>query len=74
MRKIAARSCILFALLQPVSGQQETRGREPVYSIAFASFAALNIDIFIADADGSNAKPLIAHPNLDYTPSFSPEA
>jgi len=41
------------------------------YTIAFASFAPLNSDIFIADADGSHARPFLAHPGLDYNASFS---
>lgn len=41
------------------------------FAIAFASFAPLNDDIFVSDADGSNAKPLLAHPALDYNASFS---
>lgn len=31
----------------------------------------MNTDIFIADADGGNAKPLLSHPGLDYNASFS---
>jgi TolB protein len=41
------------------------------YTISFASFAPLNTDIFIADADGSNARPLLPHPDLDYDATFS---
>jgi TolB protein len=41
------------------------------YTIAFASFAPLNDDIFIADAAGSNPKPLLPHPDQDYNGSFS---
>jgi TolB protein len=39
--------------------------------VAFASFAPLNTDIFIADANGDNPQPLLAHPDLDYNASFS---
>ena len=46
---------------------------EPGLGIAFASFAPLNTDIFIADADGSGAKPLLPNPALDYDASFSPD-
>jgi Tol biopolymer transport system component len=31
----------------------------------------LNTDIFIAAADGTNPRPLLSHPNLDYNASFS---
>jgi TolB protein len=41
------------------------------YEIAFASFAPLNSDIFIADGDGNNAKALFADPDLDSNASFS---
>jgi TolB protein len=41
------------------------------YAIAFASFAPLNTDIFIADADAGNVRPLLPHPELDYNASFS---
>ncbi|HVR61788.1 MAG TPA: hypothetical protein VMU50_07795, partial [Polyangia bacterium] len=41
------------------------------YTVAFASFGPLNTDIFIADQNGDNPKPLLAHPGLDYNASFS---
>ena len=41
--------------------------------MAFASVAPLNTDIFIAAGDGSDARPLLAHPDLDYNASFSPD-
>ncbi|HEY5823818.1 MAG TPA: hypothetical protein VIT44_05620, partial [Cyclobacteriaceae bacterium] len=44
---------------------------KPVYHIAFASFGPLNDDIFIADADGKNARPLLPNPANDYNASFS---
>ena len=44
-----------------------------IYTIAFASFAPLNTDLFIADADGTNPKPLLPNPDLDYDASFSPD-
>jgi Tol biopolymer transport system component len=45
----------------------------PQYELAFASFAPLDSDIVIADADGSNAKPFLSHPDLDANASFSPD-
>lgn len=64
---------IVFSLGLAVFGQSKTSSRtaESNYKIAFASFAPLNTDIFVADADGSNARPLLAHPNQDYNASFS---
>jgi Tol biopolymer transport system component len=41
------------------------------YTVAYASFAPLNTDIFIADADGTNATPFLPSPGLDYNASFS---
>jgi TolB protein len=48
-----------------------TRQPLPSYTIAFKSFAPNNADVFIADADGSNARPLAPDPALDYNASFS---
>jgi TolB protein len=64
---------ILFSLNLFAFGQSETPRAAPEgdYKIAFASFAPLNLDIFVADADGMNAKPLLAHPDQDYNASFS---
>jgi len=44
---------------------------KPAYEIAFAGFGPVNSDIFIADADGSHAKPFLPHPELDSNASFS---
>ena len=41
------------------------------YTIAYASFAPLNAEIFIADADGANATPFLPSPGSDYNASFS---
>ena len=41
------------------------------YEMAFASLAPLNTELFIAEADGRNPKPLLPHPDLDYNGSFS---
>lgn len=50
--------------------QQEQRAN---YTIAFASLAPWDLDVFIASADGSNPKPLASHPDLDYNAAFSPD-
>ena len=49
------------------------RPAAPDYTIAFASFAPNNSDIFIADSDGSHARPLTPHPAADYDATFSPD-
>jgi Tol biopolymer transport system component len=52
----------------------EARQEQPVnYTIAFASLAPWDLDVFIASADGSNPKPLVSHPDLDYNAAFSPD-
>jgi TolB protein len=43
----------------------------PSYQIAFASFGPINADMFIADGDGNNAKPLLPHAGFDGNASFS---
>ena len=58
------------APVQPAEPRAEPR---PGYSIAFASFAPVNTDIFIADADGSHARPIVQNAALDYDASFSPD-
>ena len=45
--------------------------REGQYTVAYASFAPLDGEVFVADADGSNAKPLSPHPGWDANASFS---
>jgi TolB protein len=67
---------IIFILLlfgAAIDGQNKTSKNEPNYEIAFAKFAPMNTDIFIADADGNKAKPLLANPESDYNASFSPD-
>ena len=44
---------------------------EPIYHLAFASFGPLNDDVFIADADGTHARPLLPNPANDYNAVFS---
>jgi Tol biopolymer transport system component len=64
---------VILSLASASYGEGRTCGAdpEPVYGLAFASFAPLNTDIFVADADGANPRPLLAHPSLDYNASFS---
>ncbi len=46
---------------------------EPTYQLAFANFGPLNDEIFIADEDGNNAKPLVPGPANESNASFSPD-
>ena len=80
MRRLPFRSsCLLFAVSFVLAFDVEINGQNtasravpaPRYAIAFTSFAALNTDIFIATADGSDARPLLPGPDLDYNASFS---
>jgi TolB protein len=64
------RLAILMVLIAPICHAAENVGSSS-YQIAFASFAPLNTDVFIADGDGKNAKPLFADPDLDSNASFS---
>jgi TolB protein len=41
------------------------------YTIAYGSLGPLDTDIFIAEGDGTNARPFLPHPGLDYNASFS---
>jgi TolB protein len=50
---------------------QSKKTVEPTYQLAFANFGPINTDIYIADADGNNAKALLPGPGLDYNASFS---
>jgi Tol biopolymer transport system component len=43
----------------------------PIYEIAFSSMGPINADVFIADADGNHAKPLLPHAGFDGNGSFS---
>ena len=43
----------------------------PPYTIAYASFAPLNAEIFLANADGSEATPFLPSPAEDWNASFS---
>jgi Tol biopolymer transport system component len=70
--------CVLLALLAisaSVAAHAERKSTTaPVaatYEIAFASFAPFDADLFIADADGSNAKPFLPHTGFDGNGSFS---
>ena len=61
---------LLFAAHAGLSAGQATLSGD-AYTIAFASFAPVKTNIFIANGDGGNARPLLATPNMDSDPSFS---
>lgn len=44
---------------------------EPQYHLAFTSFAPFDIELYMADGDGSNARPFLSDPGLDFDASFS---
>src|SRR6187551_2209232 len=67
---------LFFIPLLPLLGfydsiNSETFNSDPIYHVAFANFGPLNNDIFIADADGNHARPLLPDPANDYNASFS---
>jgi TolB protein len=73
MRKIL--SWVVLLCFAAIAVFSRSLAAEPVpvpqYAIAFASFAPLNSNLFIADADGRNPKPFLSRPDLDYDASFS---
>src|SRR3990170_6328979 len=66
---------LLFPILlcSPAASQNTRPAPDERYTVAFASLAPLNTDIFIAAGDGRDARPFLAHPGLDYNASFSPD-
>ena len=59
---------------EPLWVVAETRHEQlPAYTIAFSSLAPWDLDVFIANADGSEPQPLASHPDLDYNAAFSPD-
>ena len=63
----------LILLWSPAGGQNTRPAPDERYTVAFANVAPLNTDIFIAAEDGSDARPLLAHPEMDCNASFSPD-
>ena len=75
---ILSRLVVVFIALgvsfEPGSACVEARQEQIAdYPIAFASLAPWDLDVFIANADGSNPHPLASHPDLDYNAAFSPD-
>jgi TolB protein len=65
------KNCILFFLFISLVSRGQKTVLNGNASIAFASFGPLNTDLFLAEADGSNPRPVLPHPELDYNASFS---
>jgi TolB protein len=61
----------LTLALAVVCGIAPAVAREADYEVVFASFAPINSDIFIADANGDNARPLLPDAEFDANASFS---
>lgn len=68
-------TAILFGMVLAVlidgAPRAATAAPESGYALAYASLGPLNTDIFIADPDGSNPRPLLAHAEHDYNASYS---
>lgn len=62
---------LFVGLLSGVDRGNAVETVKPEYAVAFAHFGPRNTDLFLADADGTNAKPLAAHAENDYNASFS---
>jgi len=75
MRRISIQPILISVVLLLVGGEvnQLTAQSNPEYTIAFAHFGPRNTDLFIAEANGHNAKPFATDPANDYNPSFSPD-
>jgi Tol biopolymer transport system component len=62
---------LLSFLASNMRVEAQGNSSEPTYHLAFANFGPLNDDIFIADANGTNSRPLLPNPANDYNASFS---
>ena len=60
-----------YLLGQTAYSQSNASQPSTKYTIAYRTFAPDNLDIFVAAGDGSNPRPLVPHPALDYNASFS---
>jgi TolB protein len=68
MRSIS-NTLVLVCALASVAPSLETGSAK--YTVAYGSLAPVKLNIFLADRDGKNARPLLAKPDFDYDPSFS---
>ncbi len=65
--------CVAAVATMVSAPRDVERQGQPEYAIAFASFAPLDSDIFIADADGGNPRALLSTPGFEANASFSPD-
>jgi Tol biopolymer transport system component len=71
---ILSLSLVLFSFLWLNNETQSDKFvAEPTYALAFANFGPMNGELFIADEDGNNAKPLVPGPADESNASFSPD-
>lgn len=61
----------LAAIVVVATSIPANRAAPPQYKIAFTSFAPFDIELFVADSDGTNATPFLSSPGLDFDASFS---
>ncbi len=64
---------VFVAVLALTAVSHSSSGSDDRYLLSFASFAPLNTEIFIADAEGANARPLFADPAQDCNATFGPD-
>jgi TolB protein len=68
MRSINRISILVYALAGVALAMDTARDR---YTIGFASLGPGRLNIFLANGEGENAKPLLTKSDVDYNPSFS---
>jgi TolB protein len=68
---IVSALAILFALAAVSLSPRGAVSAQSAYTIAYASFAPLNAELFLADADGGRPTPFLPSPAQDWNASFS---
>jgi Tol biopolymer transport system component len=69
--RIAAILCVAAVTMVSVGVEVRSQAPSEGYTIAFASFSPLDTDIFVANADGDGARPLLSAPSVEANASFS---
>ena len=70
MRSVLAIGLIVIAA---IGIGAQGRPSSPQYTVAYASFGPVATALYVADADGSNERPLLEGSILDMNPSFTPD-